>query len=144
MATLTPKTSKNKKVFPYINRIVDKGGLKNLLAQVYLEMGGRKTATLANNLKNLGFKYATKAGTTISIEDLQVPAIKKQLLDEAQEEIEKSTHRYLKGEITEVERYTKVIDTWSETTSKLTAQVVENFDRLNPVYMRAFSGARGN
>lgn len=63
---------------------------------------------------------------------------------EAEAEIEKSTNRYLKGEITEVERYTKVIDTWSETTAKLTEQVVENFDRLNPVYMMAFSGARGN
>ena len=62
----------------------------------------------------------------------------------AEEEIEKSTNRYLKGEITEVERYTKVIDTWSETTAKLTEQVVENFDKLNPVYMMAFSGARGN
>ena len=53
-------------------------------------------------------------------------------------------YEYLKGEITEVERYTKVIDTWSETTAKLTEQVVENFDKLNPVYMMAFSGARGN
>ncbi len=66
------------------------------------------------------------------------------MLKQAEAEIDKSTHRYLKGEITEVERYTKVIDTWSETTSKLTDSVVENFDRLNPVYMMAFSGARGN
>jgi len=139
------KTYKNvKKHLDYINKIIDKKSLNNLLSQIYLEFGGAKTATLANSLKNLGFKYATKAGTTISISDLQVPATKKQLLKEAEEEIEKSTHRYLKGEITEVERYTKVIDTWSETTSKLTESVVENFDRLNPVYMMAFSGARGN
>jgi len=114
------------------------------LLQIYLEFGGAKTATLANSLKNLGFKYATKAGTTISIADLKVPPTKKDLLKEAEKEIEQSTHRYLKGEITEVERYTKVIDTWSETTSKLTASVVANFDKLNPVYMMAFSGARGN
>jgi len=133
-----------KKSLDYINKIIDKKSLNGLLSQIYLEFGGAKTATLANSLKNLGFKYATKAGTTISIEDLQVPATKKRLLQEAETEIEKSTHRYLKGEITEVERYTKVIDTWSETTSKLTQSVVENFDRLNPVYMMAFSGARGN
>lgn len=133
-----------KKSLDYINKIVDKKSLNNLLSQIYLEFGGAKTATLANNLKNLGFRYATKAGTTISIADLQVPETKKDLLKEAEKEIEKSTHRYLKGEITEVERYTKVIDTWSETTSKLTDSVVENFDRLNPVYMMAFSGARGN
>ena len=133
-----------KKTVDFINKQMDKKGLNNLLSQMYLEFGGAKTAELANSLKNLGYRYATKSGTTISIADLQVPAIKKELLQEAESEIEKSTNRYLKGEITEVERYTKVIDTWSETTAKLTSQVVENFDRLNPVYMMAFSGARGN
>ena len=128
----------------FINKQMDKGGLKNLLSQIYLEYGGAKTAELANALKNLGYKYATKSGVTISISDLSVPPEKQKLLKEAENEIEKSTVRYLKGEITEVERYTKVIDTWSETTSKLTEQVVDNFDRLNPVYMMAFSGARGN
>jgi len=128
----------------FINKQMDKGGLKNLLSQIYLEYGGAKTAELANSLKDLGYKYATKSGVTISISDLSVPPEKKTLLIEAENEIEKSTVRYLKGEITEVERYTKVIDTWSETTSKLTEQVVDNFDRLNPVYMMAFSGARGN
>ena len=134
----------HKKTMEFINQIVNKKALNNLLAQVYLEYGGSKAATLANSLKNLGYKYATLSGTTISISDLSVPPVKKQLLAEAEAEIEKSTNRYLKGEITEVERYTKVIDTWSETTAKLTEQVVENFDRLNPVYMMAFSGARGN
>lgn len=133
-----------KKSLDYINKIMDKKSLNNLLLQIYLEFGGAKTATLANSLKNLGYKYATKAGTTISIADLQVPEVKKDLLKQAETEIDKSTHRYLKGEITEVERYTKVIDTWSETTSKLTESVVQNFNRLNPVYMMAFSGARGN
>ena len=128
----------------FINKQMDKKGLNKLLAQIYLEFGGAKTAELADTLKNLGYKYATKSGVTISIADLTVPESKKELLKEAEAEIEKSTNRYLKGEITEVERYTKVIDTWSETTAKLTEQVVENFDRLNPVYMMAFSGARGN
>ena len=141
--TLVPKTSKKKSV-DFINKVMNKGALKDLLTQAYLEYGGAKTATLANNLKNLGYKFATKSGTTISISDLSVPAEKQELLNEAQTEIDKSTHRYLKGEITEVERYTKVIDTWSETTAKLTDQVVKNFDKLNPVYMMAFSGARGN
>src|SRR5574344_61952 len=137
-------THTTKHVPEFINKQMDKGGLKNLLSQIYLEYGGAKTAELANTLKNLGYKYATKSGVTISIADLSVPPEKKALLSEAEGEIEKSTHRYLKGEITEVERYTKVIDTWSETTAKLTNEVVENFDKLNPVYMMAFSGARGN
>ncbi len=142
MTTLIPKSSK--KNLEFINKTVDKKALKNLLSHIYLEFGGAKTAFLANTLKNLGFKYATKAGTTISIADLDVPAAKKDLLKEAEDQIERATQRYLKGEITEVERYTKVIDTWSETTVKLTDCVVKNFDRLNPVYMMAFSGARGN
>ena len=137
-------SGKQKKRMPFINTIVNKKGLNNLLSQVYLEFGGAKTAYLANSLKNLGFKYATKSGTTISISDLDVPAVKKDLLKEAQDDIEKSTARFLKGEITEVERYTKVIDTWSETTAKLTDAVVQNFDKTNSVYMMAFSGARGN
>lgn len=142
MTTLISKSSK--KNIEYINQTVDKKALKNLLAHIYLEFGGAKTAYLANTLKNLGFRYATKAGTTISIADLNVPEAKKELLNDAEEQIQQATQRYLKGEITEVERYTKVIDTWSETTAKLTDCVVKNFDRLNPVYMMAFSGARGN
>ena len=133
-----------KKSVDYINKVMDKKALNRLLSQVYSEYGTSKTASLADRLKNLGFKYATKAGTTISIDDLDVPEVKKALLKNAEDEIDKSMHRYLKGEITEVERYTKVIDTWSETTEKLTQSVVDNFSRTNPVYMMAFSGARGN
>ncbi len=144
MTTLTPENSKKKKHVEFINKVMNKKALNQLLSQVYLEWGGAKTAELANNLKNLGYKYATKSGTTISIHDLEVPKAKNQLLQEAQDEIARSTRRYLKGEITEVERYTKVIDTWSETTAKLTEKVVESFNKLNPVYMMAFSGARGN
>ena len=119
-----------KKSPDFINKQMDKGSLKKLLGQMYLEYGGAKAASLADALKHLGYKYATVSGTTISIADLSVPSIKKDLLKSAEEEIEKSTNRYLKGEITEVERYTKVIDTWSETTAKLTEQVVENFDKF--------------
>ena len=128
----------------FINKQMDKGSLKKLLGQMYLEYGGAKEANLADALKTLGYRYATMSGTTISIADLSVPESKKDLLKSAEKEIEVSQNRYLKGEITEVERYTKVIDTWAETTAKLTEQVVQNFDKLNPVYMMAFSGARGN
>ena len=139
------RTYTNTKKTPnFINEPMNKKSLGKLLGQMYLEYGGAKAAALANALKDLGYKYATISGTTISIADLSVPESKKELLESAEKEIEKSTNRYLKGEITEVERYTKVIDTWSETTAKLTEQVVSNFDKLNPVYMMAFSGARGN
>ncbi len=142
MSTMLPKSQK--KSLDFINKVMDKKTLNAMFSQIYLDYGTSKTAFLADQLKNLGFKYATQAGTTISIEDLTIPAVKKQLIKEAEDEIERATYRYLKGEITEVERYTKVIDTWSETTEKLTQSVVENFSRTNPVYMMAFSGARGN
>lgn len=143
MSILSPNKSPKKQV-DFINKVVDKKELNKLLSKVYAEFGMAKTGTLANNLKDLGFRYATLAGVTISISDLSVPDEKKSLLADAEAQIERATHRFLKGEITEVERYTKVIDTWSETTERLTKAVVDNFDRLNPVYMMAFSGARGN
>lgn len=143
MSILSP-TKSAKKQLDFINKVVDKKELNRLLSKVYAEYGMAKTGTLANNLKDLGFRYATLAGVTISIADLDVPEEKKALLAEAESEIEHATQRFMKGEITEVERYTKVIDMWSETTERLTKAVVDNFDRLNPVYMMAFSGARGN
>jgi len=143
MSILSPNKSQ-KKQLDFINKVVDKKELNRLLAKVYAEHGMAKTGTLANSLKDLGFRYATRAGVTISIADLSVPEEKKGLISEAEAEIERATQRFIKGEITEVERYTKVIDTWSETTELLTKSVVDNFDRLNPVYMMAFSGARGN
>jgi DNA-directed RNA polymerase subunit beta' len=74
---------------------MDKKGLNNLLAQMYLEFGGAKTAELANSLKNLGYRYATKSGTTISIADLQVPEAKKEMLKDAEKEIEKCSSWFL-------------------------------------------------
>ncbi len=143
MSILSPKQS-TKKQFEFINQTVDKKVLRNLLSQIYSEFGTSRTGTLANSLKNLGFKYATLGGITISIEDLSVPEDKKALLAEAETKIADATKRFIRGDITEVERYTMVIDTWSETTEKLTKSVIDNFSRLNPVYMMAFSGARGN
>ena len=69
---MTSNYTTQKKSLDFINKQMDKGALKNLLAQIYLEFGGAKTATLANTLKNLGYHYATKSGVTISISDLSV------------------------------------------------------------------------
>ena len=137
--------SADKKVpFEFINTTVDKKRLGSLLSEIYEKYGTCVSADMANSLKDLGFKFATKAGVTISIDDLDVPEAKKDLISKAEKEIEEAVRRYERGEITEVERYNKVIDTWSATTDRLTKEVVDNFDRLNPVYMMAFSGARGN
>jgi DNA-directed RNA polymerase subunit beta' len=144
MSLFTARQSAKKQLYPFINTTVNKKELNKLLSSIYTDYGTAKIGQLANSLKNLGFRYATMAGVTISIEDLEVPEMKKALMAEAESTIETATQRYLRGEITEVERYTKVIDTWAETNERLTQEIVDNFNRLNPIYMMAFSGARGN
>ena len=131
----------------FYNRVINKGQLKKLISWSFNNYGTARTAQMANKLKDLGFRYATKAGVSISVDDLQIPPSKRQLLDEAEQEIRNTTERYIKGKITEVERFQKVIDTWNSTSENLKNEVVRNFratDPLNSVYMMAFSGARGN
>jgi DNA-directed RNA polymerase subunit beta' len=131
----------------FYNHIVDKGRLKKLMALAFTEYGSAHSATVADSLKELGFRYATVAGVSISVDDLKVPPIKAELLEAAEGEIRETEARYARGEITEVERFQKVIDTWNSTSENLKDEVVNNFretDPLNSVYMMAFSGARGN
>ena len=129
------------------NRIIDKKQLKKLISWSFDNYGTARTSAMADEIKSLGFKYATRAGVSISVDDLQVPPSKRQLLDAAEQEIRDTEERYTRGEITEVERFQKVIDTWNETSEELKDEVVRNFKENNPlnsVYMMAFSGARGN
>ncbi|WP_416309770.1 DNA-directed RNA polymerase subunit beta'' [Spirulina sp. 06S082] len=131
----------------FYNRIVDKSQLKKLIAWAYRQYGSSRCASVADELKAMGFRYATRAGVSISVDDLQIPPIKKALLAEAEAEIAKTEDRYRTGKITEVERFQKTIDTWNSTSEALKDEVVRNFvatDPLNSVYMMAFSGARGN
>jgi DNA-directed RNA polymerase subunit beta' len=132
---------------PFRNRVVDKKQLKKLVAWAFHNYGTARTAQMADQLKGLGFKYATQAGISISVDDLKVPDSKRELLQAAEEEIRTTESRYTRGEITEVERFQKVIDTWNGTNEDLKDEVVRNFREnapLNSVYMMAFSGARGN
>jgi DNA-directed RNA polymerase subunit beta' len=129
------------------NRIVGKGQLRNLIAWSFTHYGTARTAVMADKLKDLGFRYATKAGVSISIDDLMVPPSKRSLLEAAEEEIRATEARYQRGEITEVERFQKVIDTWNSTSEALKDEVVSYFKKTNPlnsVYMMQNSGARGN
>ena len=129
------------------NLVVNKGKLRDLISWSFTHYGTARTAVMADKLKELGFRYATKAGVSISVNDLMIPPSKKQLLEAAEREILATEERYQRGEITEVERFQKVIDTWNSTSEALKDEVVEHFkktDPLNSVYMMAFSGARGN
>jgi len=140
-----PKLSKTPP--PFRNKVVDKKGLKNLVAWAFKHHGTAATAAMADNLKDLGFRYATQAAVSISVDDLKVPEAKQDLLGQAEELITATEECYRLGEITEVERHTKVIDTWTETNERLVDAVKKNFnqnDPLNSVWMMANSGARGN
>ncbi|MEB3242012.1 MAG: DNA-directed RNA polymerase subunit beta' [Cyanobacteriota bacterium] len=143
----TLDTAPQPEVPPFRNRVIDKKALRNLVAWAYKHHGTAATAAMADELKNLGFHYATQAAVSISVDDLRIPSEKARLLQEAEEEITNTEERYRLGEITEVERHTKVIDTWTETNERLVEEVKRNFnenDPLNSVWMMANSGARGN
>ena len=133
--------------YTYKNVLINKKQLKQLLAWSFTKYDSMQACLLADELKYLGFKYATQAGISISIEDLKVPFIKHQMLSTAHQEVINAEKICLKGKITDVERLQKIIDTWSITSESLKNEVVsyfKNYDPLNSVYIMAFSGARGN
>ena len=135
------------KNYTYQNSLISKKQLRQLLAWSFTNYDSMEACSLADELKYLGFKYATQAGISISIEDLKIPFIKNLMLEQANQEILNSEKIYLKGKITEVERFQKIIDTWSLTSESLKNQIIyyfKNYDPLNSVYIMAFSGARGN
>lgn len=135
------------KDYIYQNNLIGKKQLRQLLAWSFTNYDSMRACSLADELKYVGFKYASQAGISISIEDLKVPFIKNVMLAKANQEIINSEKIYLKGKITDVERFQKIIDTWSLTSESLKDQVIyyfKNYDPLNSVYIMAFSGARGN
>ena len=135
------------KNYIYQNSLISKKQLKQLLAWSFTEYNSMQACSLADELKYLGFKYASQAGISISIEDLRVPFVKNQMLENAHQEILNAEKICLKGKITDVERFQKIIDTWSITSESLKDEVVsyfKSYDPLNSVYIMAFSGARGN
>nr|QUE29825.1 RNA polymerase beta'' subunit [Erythrotrichia carnea] len=132
---------------PFLNRIVNKKELKTITAWAFRQHGIAKASVMSDRLKELGFFFATKAGISLSLEDLRIPPVKSKLLEKTLSEIEFAENRYARGETTAVERFQKVIDTWNNASESLKQEVVDYFkksDPLNSVYMMAFSGARGN
>ena len=135
------------KHYTYQNTLIGKKQLRQFLAWSFTNYDSMQACALADELKYLGFKYATQAGISISIEDLKIPFVKNLMLEKANQEIFNAEKIYFKGKITDVERFQKIIDTWSLTSESLKEQVIyyfKNYDPLNSVYIMAFSGARGN
>lgn len=131
----------------FFNKVIDKSELKHLITWAFRNYGIARASNMADRLKDLGFCYATKAGISLSLEDLRIPPSKQQLLQSTFASIKKTDKRYKKGEITAVERFQKVIDTWNYASDRLKQEVIDYFkqtDPLNSIYMMAFSGARAN
>ncbi len=132
----------------FVNELFDKKAVAAIIGDCYKKLANRATVHFLERLKDLGFRFATKAGITFSIDDVVVPAEKPQLIGVAQKAVNQIQKQYKDGIITDGERYNKIIDTWTHTTNNVAEAMLEtlNHDRdgFNPIYMMAISGSRGN
>ena len=136
---------------PYVNGLLKKKGLGQLVQYCYLRFGVAKTVDMLDGLKKLGFGYATRSGLSIGIDDLVVPPLKASMVKKANDDVIRVEQQYLEGAITNGERYNKVIAIWSDVTEKVADEMFgqmagrdEGGQDFNPVYIMADSGARGS
>jgi DNA-directed RNA polymerase subunit beta' len=136
---------------PYINGLLKKKGLSQLVQYCYLKFGLHITVGMLDEIKSLGFLYATRAGVSIGIDDMVVPFTKQALVRDAEKAVMEVQQQYLEGAITQGERYNKIIEIWSKVTERVSEEMfkkMEEDDRtgayLNPIYIMADSGARGS
>src|SRR5258705_286077 len=136
---------------PFVNGLLKKKGLQQLVQSCYLKFGLEKTVEMLDSLKTLGFTYATRSGLSIGIDDLIIPNEKAPLVETARQEVIKVEAQYLEGAITNGERYNKVIAIWSQATEDIANAMFSAMElmdqegrQFNPVYIMADSGARGS
>jgi DNA-directed RNA polymerase subunit beta' len=133
--------------YKFKNDLINKKELKNILAEIFTNYGSIQASNVADELKYIGFEYSTKAGISISIEDLRIPFVKTSILKKTNNRINLVENDFLKGNISQVERFQKIISLWNITSEKLKNEVVsyfKSYDPLNSIYIMSFSGARGN
>ncbi len=123
------------------NEVLDKGRLRDLIANCYALFGPERTAQVADDIKEVGFYYATRSGTTIAIGDMDVPAEKARILAETTQRVEEIERHYRRGLITEEEKYAQTVEAWTAATEEITRAVVQDLDPFGPVHMMAVSGA---
>ncbi|MDP8239421.1 MAG: DNA-directed RNA polymerase subunit beta' [Candidatus Hatepunaea meridiana] len=132
----------------FFNELLTKKRLEQIVAEVYQILGFDGTATFLDNLKELGFKYATRGGLSISLKEVEVPLEKNILVEQAQHKVEDIQNQYEMGLITDGERYNMIIDTWTHTTVEVTETMFKHLRNsqggFNPLFMMADSGARGS
>jgi len=126
------------------NEVVDKAALRSLASDCIRLLGNETTAVVLDNLKQLGFNYATKSGISIAMNDINEPPGKSEILKEADELIDVAEDQFSRGLITEDERYENAVQVWMEATDKVADDISQSLDRYGPIYMMATSGAKGN
>jgi DNA-directed RNA polymerase subunit beta' len=143
--------------FDLVNRLMDKKSLSDLFSKCYLMVGREKTVALLDEIKELGFKYATEAGLSISIDQMKIPKTKNHLVEKTHEEVLKVHKQYRDGLITNGERYNKVVDIWAHVTEKVSEEMFKELETedeatvngktnkdFNSIFIMADSGARGS
>ncbi len=128
----------------FINDVCDRKVLSQIVSEAYNRLGSTKTVLLLDALKDLGFRYATRSGSGIAIDDIAIPAQKDKILAAAEKQIDAIENQFRRGLITGGEKYQRTIDVWTKATEEITEAMLKNFDPFNPLYMMALSGARGN
>ncbi|MDD2360210.1 MAG: DNA-directed RNA polymerase subunit beta', partial [Syntrophaceticus schinkii] len=128
----------------YYNEVVDKKMVAEIISECYRLKGFHDTARMLDGIKELGFRYATKAGVTVGVTDVTIPPEKADLIAQAESDVEKVEQQYIRGLITEDERYERVTGIWKKTTDQVTDSLLLHLDHMNPIYMMAISGARGS
>ena len=123
---------------------VGKKQIKKILEKVINVHGATTTAEVLDNVKAMGYKYSTQAAMTVSISDMTVPPQKPQMIEDAQNTVDRITKQYKRGLITDEERYKEVVETWKETDDELTHALLSGLDKYNNIFMMADSGARGS
>ncbi len=121
-----------------------KGYLGKIIAEVFKRFKITETSKMLDRMKDLGFKYSTKAGITVGVADIVVLEEKKQIIDEAQNKVDNGLKQFRRGLITEDERYDRVIAIWSAAKDEIQSKLMKSLDRTNPIFMMSDSGARGN
>ncbi|MCJ7806666.1 MAG: DNA-directed RNA polymerase subunit beta', partial [Clostridia bacterium] len=126
------------------SKATKKDFLTELVARCFRMYGNTKTAEILDQIKRLGFHYATRAGVTVAVSDIVIPQEKQGILKSAEEKVETTEQQYDHGLITEKERYDRVIEIWGKAKDEVSVAMLSGLDESNPIYMMAHSGARGN
>ena len=145
--------------FTLINKVMGKKELRSLINESYRREGTKATVILSDRLKDIGYKYATLSGISISMKDMTIPSRKSEILDKAEKEVKRVDDQYKGGLITDGEKYNKVVDIWAQSTESIASEMMNEMgieeiagpdgnklrtNSFNPIYMMADSGSRGS